>query len=88
MKSLQNRREGGAGDLARQYTFRYLSPLIDIKAMLHFFEGEALGFRIEKHDDQELQDHHCRKKDERKRAGCFGHDREKGGNDGVHDPVG
>jgi hypothetical protein len=33
--------------------------------LLHFFEGNAFGFRIKKKDDEKLQDHHCGKEDER-----------------------
>src|SRR5579883_2884203 len=45
----------------------------DPQFLLHLLQSDALGFRINEEDNEELQDHHRRKKDKRISAGRRGH---------------
>src|ERR1700735_290837 len=55
--------------------------------MLHFLEGEAFGFGVKEHDDEELDDHHGGEKYEGIGAGSFRDDGKERGDEGIHDPV-
>src|SRR2546429_9923330 len=61
--------------------------LRDLEFLLHLFERDALGFRIEKKHDEELHHHHRGEKRERVAAGRRSHKRKRPGNQRVHDPV-
>ena len=63
-------------------------PLGDFEFFLHFFERDALSFRVEEEHHEELHHHHGGKKRERVAAGGRRHQREGPGNQRVHDPVG
>src|SRR5277367_1514872 len=64
-----------------------IESLFDAEFVLHLLERVALGFRIEKEHDEELQNHHGGEEDEGRAGGTFREDRECSGDDGVHDPV-
>ena len=59
----------------------------DSELVLHFFERDAFRLWIERANDDELHDHHHRKKDKGIRAAGMRDDREDERDRAVHEPV-
>ena len=74
-------------ELGDSASFLKAGLLFDAEFVLHLLERVALGFRIHKEHDKELQNHHGGEEDEGCAGGIFREYRECSGDDGVHDPV-
>src|SRR6185312_8453632 len=61
--------------------------LCQFEFALHFFERNALRFRIEKEHHKKLNHHHQGEKRKGRAAGRSSHQRENTGDDGIHKPV-